>query len=140
MPWTSIIMALISFLLSKKSGASTGRAAAIGAAAGLATYYIADPVNKNNLLGLTFGQPSKEGQLPTKTNAGATNESQSVAIPSTLGTLGSTVITESAGVLKSWGPTGTLGVVAGTTAVKSDFFKDNWIWIAGVVALLVLRK
>lgn len=135
MPWVSIIMFLISFLASKSSGKSTGQAAAIGAAAGLATYYVADPANKDNLLGLTWGDSADSA----KVQAGAPTETNSSSIPATLGTVGKTVITEASGVLKSWGPTGTLAVAAGTTALATDGSK-YLPWIIGGVALLFLLK
>lgn len=140
MPWMSLIMALITFLTSKSSGASTGKAAALAAGVGLATYYTADPSNKDNLLGLTYGKDSTgEDSLP-KISAGSTNETKVREIPSTLGSLGSTVISESAGVLKSWGPTGSLAVVAGTTALASKDWKKYLPWALGALALYMVTK
>lgn len=130
MPWVSIAMWLLSFLLSKSSGASTGKAAAIATGAALATYYVADPANPDNLLGLSFG----EG----KTTPGDPNGDTGVTKPAGDG-IWSKVVSETGSTLKSWGPTGTLGVIAGTTAVVSD--SKKWLpWVIGGVALLLILK
>lgn len=136
MPWVSIVIFLISYFLSKDNGKSDGEAAAIGAAAGLATYYVADPANKDNLMGLSFG--GAEGSA--KVNAGAPGETVARALPSTFGSLGSSVISESAGVLKSWGPTGTLGVVAGSTALSSFDWKKYAPWLLAGAAFFLLKS
>lgn len=135
MPWLSIIAFLVSFLLSKSQGASTGKAAAIGAVAGLGAYYLADPANPNNLLGIGDAAKATPGSVDTDSGA---------SLPSngggkTVGGVISTGLSEAGSVLKSWGPTGTLAVVAGTTAV-SGIDKKWYPWIiGGVAALLLLR-
>lgn len=132
MPWVSIIMALVSFLMSKSSGASTGKSAAIAAAAGLGTYYLADPANPDNLLGITFGGGAKT--VPGST----TDDTATGASTSLLGK----VVSEAGATARSWGPTGTLGVVAGTTAVAGGGIFDNeWVLYGGIALLaFVLLK
>lgn len=136
MPWISIIAFLVSFLLSKSQGASLGKAAAIGAAAGFATYYVADPSNPDNLLGI--GAPAKDNPGSVLTDNGG-------AAPSTGGgrTVGgviSTGLSEVGSVLKSWGPAGSLAVVAGTKAVTSPS-TTKWLpWVIGGAALFFLLK
>lgn len=137
MPWGSIIMFVISFLFAKSKGASTAEAAAIGAVAGLGTYYLADPANPDNLLG--FGQPEK-------TLVGYTGEDNGTAAPSGGGGTASTVggviktgLSEVGQTVRSWGPAGTLGVVAGTTALASS--DKSWLpWIIGGACVLLLLR
>lgn len=130
MPWTSIIMWLLSFLLSKSSGASTGKAAAIATGVGLATYYAADPANPDNLLGFKIGEGAKAVPGDVTADNGTAPGSGVM----------STVVSEVGSTLKSWGPTGTLGVIAGTAAVTSVDKKDWLLWAAvGVGAILILK-
>lgn len=133
MPWMSIITWLITFLMSKSKGMSTGKSALLATGAGVATYYLADPSNKDNVLGFTFGGD--------KTVPGSVNESVPGAVTdtSTLGSFGKTALSEVGTTLRSWGPTGTLGVVAGTTAVGS-IKSEWWPWIIGGVAAFFFLK
>lgn len=136
MPWVSIVMMLLSFLLSKSRGASTGQAAAIGAAAGLATYYLADPANPDNLLKIGVDAKDTPGSLSGDT---------AKALPATgggntgLGGVVQTGISEVGKTLQTWGPTGTLAVVGGTTAL-SAIKKERWLWIVGGAAAFLLLK
>lgn len=129
MPWASIIMALLSFFLSKSQGASTGKAAAIAAGVGLATYYLADPANPDNLLG--FGKEAKA-------KAGAVSDDKGVT--GTIGSVLKTGISEVGTTVRDWGPTGTLGVVAGTTAVSSLTDSKWFPWIVGGLAIFLLTR
>lgn len=138
MPWTSIIMFIISFLAAKSKGASTGEAAAIGAAAGLATYYLADPANPDNLLG--FGGEAKSTPGSVTNDNGGSVPANGGGMASEIGGVVKTGISEVGSVAKSWGPKGTLGVVAGTAALTSDS-AESWLpWAIGGVALLLLLK
>lgn len=134
MPWSSIIMFIISFLSAKSQGASTGKAAAIGAAAGLATYYLADPANPDNLLG--FGGEKKATIGDVGVDNGGTIPTGGGGNASQIGGVIKTGLSEAGGVLKSWGPTGTLAVAAGTTALLSD--DNKWILYAGAALVLLL--
>lgn len=132
MPWMSIITWLLTFLLSKSKGLSTAESAMLATGAGLATYYLVDPANKDNVLGVSFGG---DKDVP-----GSVNESVpgNVQDTSSLGSFGKTVISETGSTLRSWGPTGTLGVVAGTAAVGS-VKSEWWPWIIGGAVLILLK-
>lgn len=132
MPWVSIIMWVLSFVISKSSGASNAKAAMIATGAGLATYYLADPANADNVLGIGTGDKASTG-APTET---ATNASTSAPKPS----WGSTIVSEVGGTLRSWGPTGTLGVVAGTTALTSTGSSKFWLYAALAAGVLLIIK
>lgn len=134
MPWMSIVVWLVTFLVSKSSGASTGKAALMATGAGLATYYLADPANTDNVLGVSFGDDKATPGSPTTTLPGATVNT------STLGSFGKTAVSEVGSTLRSWGPTGTLGVVAGTTAVTSDKYSKYIPWVFGLGALYILKR
>lgn len=134
MPWMSIIVWLVTFLMSKSSGASNGKAALMATGAGLATYYLVDPVNKDNVLGISFGDDKATPGLPATTLPGATVDT------STVGSFGKTALSEVGSTLRSWGPTGTLGVVAGTTAVTSGNSSKYIPWALGLGALYILKK
>lgn len=134
MPWMSIVIWLASFLMSKSSGASNGKAALIATGAGLATYYLADPANKDNVLGISFGDNKATPGSPAATLPGATVDT------STLGSFGKTAVSEVGSTLRSWGPTGTLGVIAGTTAVTSGRSSKYVPWAIGLGALYILTR
>lgn len=138
MPWMSIVVWLVSFLVSKSSGASNAKAALVATGAGLATYYLADPSNQDNVFGVRFGSDSDPGtDNPGVDGDPRTESGPAVKAPSP--SIGQTVVSEAGGVLKSWGPTGTLGVVAGTTALTKD--SKKWLpWIGlGFFVLLLTR-
>lgn len=132
MPWVSIVVWLISFLVSKSSGASNAKSAMIATGAGLATYYLADPSNTENVLGVG-GSDKVESGSPSETTAPTT-----VKTPTS--SFGTTAVNTVGDVLKSWGPTGTMGVVAGTTALTSSNI-PTWIkWAgAGVLAFVIFK-
>lgn len=129
-------MFLVSFLLSKSQGASTGKAAAIGAAAGLATYYVADQANPDNLLGI--GSPAKAIPGNVDADTGAALPSTGGGKAGSMGGVLSTGLQEAGTTLRSWGPTGTLAVVAGTAAVTSSSFSKYLPWVIGAAALFLL--
>lgn len=138
MPWSSIISFLITFLLAKSKGASTGKAAALGAAVGLGTYYLADPANPDNLLGIGSTAKTTPGDVNSDTGASAPSNGGGAA--SEIGGVVKTGISEAGSVLKSWGPKGTLAVAAGTTALASAN-KNTWMWVAiGVGVLILITK
>lgn len=130
MPWLSIIVWLVSYFLSSKNGASSGKAALIATAAGLGTYYLADPANTENILGFSYGNTkATPGDVSGSTGAATTRA------PS----LGSTAVSQVGETLRSWGPLGTAGVVGVTAGALSG--DNKWLWIGGAVlaALVVLK-
>lgn len=156
MPWLSIIMALISFFITKKKTGSTTAALAAGAIAGVGTYTlthytdwgqanlgsldgIAAPATLTNPDGTVInddaGNPivvpagSSVAKLPDGTYKVNANGTVSV-------------VDSIADVLKSWGGVGTAAVI-GTTAVSaggSDKF-EKWFpyLLIGGMALLILK-
>lgn len=130
MPWLSIIVWLVSYFLSSKSGASKGQSALIATGAALGTYYMADPANPDNVLGVTLGG--------SKTTPGDTSQSSpdGASKPVTLPTLGSSVASEVGSTLRSWGPLGTTAVVGTATGALTD--DNKWLWLAGGAAVLLL--
>lgn len=135
MPWVSIIVFLVSFLLAKRNGASTGKAAAIGAGAGLATYYLADPANPDNLLEIGSGSKAEGGSTLVDNGSEPPSNGGGAGVGGVL----SSGIQTAGGVLKSWGPAGTLGVVAGGTALAS--IDKKWLfWGALALGAVLLLK
>lgn len=126
MPWLSIIVWLMSYFISTKNGMSSGKAALLATAAGLGTYYLADPSNKDNVLGISFGDTrATPGDV-----SGATQTATTAA-----GGIGSTAVSEVGSTLRSWGPLGTAGVVATTTGALSD---NKWLMYGGIAVLAVV--
>lgn len=135
MPWMSIITWLLTFLMSKASGASSGKAALLATGAGLATYYLADPSNKDNVLGLSFG-----ADKATPGDANVVKDGVTAPDVSKLGSFGSTAVSQVGETLRSWGPTGTVGVIAGAAAATSIDWKKWFPWIAGGLGLYLLTR
>lgn len=151
MPWTSIVMFILSFLMSKSKGKSTAQAAGVAALAAGATYLLADPANSSNLLGLgtTPGSVGAEKVSPGDTSAvsgvvetNPADVAKSTAAgtaagqtwyQATLDTVGST--------LKSWGGVGTAavigttGVVAGGSATKNKYLLWGGLALAAYLIL-----
>lgn len=126
MPWLSIIVWLMSYFISTKNGMSSGKAALLATAAGVGTYYLADPSNQGNVLGLSFGD--------TKATPGDVSGATRPATTA-VGSIGSTAVSEVGATLRSWGPLGTTGVVATATGALSD---NKWLLYGGVAVLAVL--
>lgn len=151
MPWLTIVMWVLSYLVAKAKGASTAEAALLATGVAAATYFLAEPTNEDNLLGL--GQ-EKGSVGSAKTDAGSVDETTSAtggltansknstagSAASTVGSVLSTGITTVGSTLKSWGAAGTAGVIATTAAVSSGG-TQKWILYGGValVAFLILK-
>lgn len=154
MPWVSIIMALISFFITKNKTGSTSKALAAGAIAGIGTYYVTHETdwgkaNLGSLDGVVASTP-----LVDKNGAAVLDpEGNAIKLPA-----GTTVrynpdgtvikdtggfpliISSTADVLKSWGGTGTAAVI-GTAAVAGSSKLQKylpWVLIGGI-AILVLK-
>lgn len=134
MPWLSILMAILSFFLSKKSGKTTAASALVGAAAGVGTYFLADPSNPDNLF--KIGVDSTE---TAATDAPSASDLPTTVTGSIADMYGKTV--DATGkVLTSWGPTGTAAVV-GTTALATNSSLSKYLpWILGGAVFLLLSK
>lgn len=159
MPWFQIIMALVSFFITKKRTGSTSKAALAAVAGGLAANWVVDNTQfgKEYLggfnstidgwLGLDSGTVDSAGtvkdasgkvvSVPVGTKAVAQPDGSIVYIPTSgQGQTGTSVWD----VFKSWGPTGTAAVV-GTTAVATDSDLKKWlpIGLAALAAILILK-
>lgn len=154
MPWMSIIMWILSFVLAKSKGASTAEAALLATGVAAATYYVADPSNEDNLLGLgkeagSVGSAKNDPGSVTEQSTAAptgTDKADSSTAGSTVSTVGSVLSTgiKTAGsTLSSWGAAGTAGVIA-TTAAVGGLSNDSSKWLlwggVALVALLILRQ
>lgn len=135
MPWLSIIMFVVSYLLSKDQGKSDGEALALAGMAGLATYYTIDPAGPTDLFGLGTGTEAGPGTGPTV--GVPTTQTATGGTLTTAGSVMGSAISTTGEVLKDWGPTGT-ALVAGTVTAASS--GNLLLWGLGAVALLLLIK
>jgi len=139
--WVTIIVWLLSFLLSYSKTKDAGKSALIATAAGAAAYYTIEPTNEDAIWGeatadflgmnVPSGDESILGIAPTP-GAGA-------GLASIVGAttqLGTTAMQNTADVLKSWGPAGTLGVVAGTSLISG--LDNKWLLAAAALAAFLL--
>lgn len=129
MPWLSIAIALVTYLLMPKGTADERRRALLGAvAAGGATYAVSHYTDwgKENIG--QFDGVIPEGAAPVA-NPAVPSPSPQVSIP------GQTTTSGFWDTLKSWGPTGTATVVGvGAAAAGST----NWLLIGAIVAGAIL--
>lgn len=140
MPWLTIIMALLSFFASKKSGASNTKALLTAGLVGAGTYYVSHETDwgKANLGSLDGVASPATGSLAVldadgKPVVGATG------VPLTAQDTSKGVGSNVADVLKSWGGVGTAAVVGTTAAAGGGFFSSkNMPYIIGAGILLAL--
>lgn len=135
MEWITLIVMLISYYLSAKSGKSKGQSAAIAAGAGLATYYATSP-DGLNLLNTTGSVSGADGSSSLKLSGDGSTTKKGTS--STIGLNG--IVGTTGDVLKSWGPTGTAAVIGTTALTTSGSFEKYLPYILlGVGAYLVLK-
>lgn len=150
-----ILIALISYFATKKSGADDSTALGVAAVAGAGSYYVATETDWGkgvisdldagwkNLIGDdgnpvldAAGKPQRvpEGSVPVRNADGS-------YVLDALGNVATTGIKTTGAVLQSWGGTGTAAVV-GTAAVasKADDLVQYIPWVAGGVVALMLLK
>lgn len=141
MPWLSIIMALVSFFLAGGSKPENrAKAAAIGLAAGTATYGITHYTdwgkeNLGNLDGVTVAGGEEGAPNKTPTVADASGR------PISVGT-GSASASGSTGLFSAIGGALSNPVVAGTTGlvIGSSSNRKTLMWIAiGLGVFLILK-
>lgn len=157
----SIIISLIGFFVSKKSGASTTEAALIGAGAGLGTYYVGtqtkwgqdlvasidakwNPVVGGDGSPVIYPDGSvvtvPAGATPTRDANGSLVYDATGKVVYTMGSLANQTVKTAGDVLTSWGPTGTAAVI-GTTALATSSDLKKWLpWLAGGAALILLSR
>lgn len=143
MPWLSIILALLSYFISKKSGASDSKALLTAGLAGAGSYYVTHETdwgkaNLGSLDGVVTGTGTTlktgEGTEVTDPATGAVIKT-AVPVPgTTTSSAGGTGVTD---VLKSWGATGTAAVI-GTTALATNSDLQKWILPAAIFGGLLL--
>lgn len=139
--WLTLIMALISYFMSAKSGNSKGRSAAIAATVGMGTYFATQNsetlASANESINNLF---SSNSPASSSANEGVARDGVLVGAGATAGSAVSSLGSSAADVLKSWGPVGTAGVIVGTGAASSMDW-DKWLpWLAaGLGAYLLLK-
>lgn len=138
MPWVSIFMWVVSFLLAggTKSGRA-GKAALIATGVAAATWFAADPANPDAAWDIFKTDAS------TTTSPATTVTTPSVKVGA--GGVADTAIKSTADVLKSWGPLGTAGVITGTAAATgSGIFTGTPKWVpwalGGLLIYGIVRK
>lgn len=153
----SVVLALISYFTAKKSGAKDAQAAAVGAAAGLGSYYVATQTDWGKSF---FADTSKDWVLATDANGNPVKDEygtdvyvpageQAIIGPdgkvkvSADGTWFTKTLDSTASVLKSWGGAGTAAVIGTTAAASGGVFSDlkqyvPWI-LLGLGAYVILK-
>lgn len=125
MPWLSIILALLSFFAAKANGASDTKALLTAGLVGAGSYYVTHETDwgKANLGDL-------DGLGTTTTTVGADGQTTT------------SIINGTRDVLKSWGPTGTAGVIATGAAASGGVFSSSNLplLLLGAGVLLVILK
>lgn len=139
MPWVTIIIWLLTYLLSSsKEGVSKGKAALIATGAAAAAYYVAEPTNANNLMGIGLADDKTVPGDPSVDDSGVTTAGgtgKPVIAPAGTSSTGSTF----SNLLSKWGPTA--AVAAGGIATGAVLSDNKWlIWGAlGLGAYLILK-
>lgn len=113
--WAALIMALLSFFISKKSGASDTNAMITAGLAGAGTYYVATETEWGQE-NLNWFEDSTKSPTTSTTPA---LDSEGNPVKDSNGNVVYKMIDGTADVLKSWGGTGTAAVI-GTTALAAD--------------------
>jgi len=136
-------MGLLSFFLTRKGNSKNNvKAALVGAGAGLGTYYVTHETewgqqNLGFLDGVTPPPEQLSGPGVTAPD-GSTVHVSPIPAPTTTSSVVKTLADNTAGVLKSWGPTGT-ALVAGTVAGVAT--GNKWLLYGGlaIAAFLILK-
>lgn len=140
MPWLTIILALVSFFMSKKSGASNTKAALTAGLVGAGSYYVTHETDwgKANL-GQFDGVVIDGDEVVKDKDGNVVKDTAGNPIKTGAGTAGTSLMD----VLKGWGATGTAAVIGTTAAAGGGLFSSkNLPWLIGgaAVLLLVLSK
>jgi len=131
MPWITIIVWVLTYLLSsQKEGTSKGKAALLATGAAVGTYVLADPANEHNLLGV-----GQSGSTVSDTDAG------SITGANTSG--GSNVLPVAGSVLKAAVASPAASILAGghvANNTSTDTIKKWAPWVLGGLAIFLLAK
>lgn len=148
MPWLTIIMTLLSFFMSKKSGASNTAALVTAGLVGAGTYYVSHETdwgkaNLGSFDGVTppsAGVPLVNDGTTTPVTDPATGAPVAGNVATSPGANTSTTGTGVFDVLRGWGATGT-ATVLGTAALATSSGLQKYIpWLIGAgLAFLVLK-
>lgn len=141
-PFIPIILALLSFLLTKKATGSTSKAVLAAGLVGAGSYYATKPA--------TIADGSSSGGVVAAEGRPAVDSTGKPIVDANGapvlinggGSIGSIdrMIDTTGRVLTSWGATGTAAVI-GTTAVTTSSSLQKYLpWILGGAALLFLVK
>lgn len=123
--WAALIIALLSFFVSKKSGSSDTNAMITAGLAGAGSYYVATETEWGQE-NLNWFEDSTE---PPTTSTTAALDSEGNPVKDSNGNVVYKMIDGTADVLKSWGGTGTAAVV-GTTALATDSSLKKYLpWV-----------
>lgn len=152
MPWITIIMAIISFLTAKKSGASNGQAAAVAGVAGLGTYYVThntewgvenlgslDGVDTTSPTTTSTSTPNADGTTSTTTKtadgAAVTTTASGVKVPTvTAESSGATALLGQIGeTISKNAPALAAGAAVGAVASGTDWTKIAMYAIGGLL-------
>lgn len=144
MPWITIIIWVVSFILAKKNDRSTGEAALVATGAAAAAYYTVEPTNEDAIWGdvtrdvFDMEVPDADA-LPNGTSVNPVGDNTTVSTTDN-GTPGAiaTVAETCGSVLESWGPAGTSGVIATTAGASSGIFSSKIIWIAIAIGAFMI--
>lgn len=143
MTWiVTIITWLLSYFLSRKAGAKKGTAALIATGVTAGAYYSgAVDYLANGATSLVSGGKVSTAGSSTSSTAGDVGKIASGSTGwGTVGTIATSALDNTSKVLREWGPVGTAGVIATTTAVTGGRNK-TWMWLGlGAGVLLLLRK
>lgn len=134
--WASLIIALLSFFMSKKSGASDTKAMLTAGLAGAGSYYIATETEWGQENLNWFEDSTKK---PT-TSTTAVVDSAGNPVKDSNGNVIYKMIDGTADVLKSWGGTGTAAVV-GTTALATNSSLQKYLpWVLLGLGVYLVAK
>lgn len=149
-----IIIALISYFLSKKSGADDSTALGVAAAAGIGSYYVATETDWgkgvisdldagwSNLMGDDGNVVKNPSGVDVRVPTGSTpvKDKDGNYVFDSLGNIVTTGIKTTGGVLESWGGTGTAAVIGTTALATSDSLSKYIPWALGAAALVFVLK
>lgn len=129
--WASLIIALLSFFMMKKSGSSDTSAMVTAGLAGAGSYYVATETEWGQE-NLSWFEDSTESQTTSTTPTKSTTpvlDSEGNPVKDSDGNVIYKMIDGTADVLKSWGGTGTAAVV-GTTALAANSSLQKYLpWV-----------
>lgn len=135
MPWVTIILFVLGFVLSKKKGKSNSAALLTGLVAGGAGYVLADPTNPSNLFGIGVDSTSTAVGTPAVTTPTPTGSAGAGTIGAGIGG----AVNGAGNILTSMGP-GTTALVGGAAGVALAG-KSEWLLWGGVaIAAFLLLK